>query len=183
VRLVERTGVAADVPTASMADVAFLLIIYFMLISTLAIHRGLDLGLPRPDEEAASARPAIWIDVREDGTLLLDSRPLPLAALLPALAPLLARDPDRLVVLRPAPEAAYGDVVAVLDELRRGAARGVPVRRLALPTRRELAAHAHAFADSGPDDEGTGMVGPSNNAVGYAPTAGSAAPAAGPPHE
>ena len=42
-----RHMISDEIPTASMADVTFLLIITFMLTSTFAASRGLDFALPQ----------------------------------------------------------------------------------------------------------------------------------------
>jgi biopolymer transport protein ExbD len=38
--------VSAEIPTASMADIVFLLIIFFMLTTTFSVNKGFDFGLP-----------------------------------------------------------------------------------------------------------------------------------------
>ena len=40
----------AEIPTSSMADIAFLLIVYFMVTATFAATRGLDFALPKDDD-------------------------------------------------------------------------------------------------------------------------------------
>ena len=47
-QLRRRSSPQAEVPTASMPDVAFLLVIFFMVTATFAATRGLDLNLPPP---------------------------------------------------------------------------------------------------------------------------------------
>lgn len=42
--------VSGAIPTSSMADIAFLLIIYFMVTTTFAATRGLDFRLPNTGE-------------------------------------------------------------------------------------------------------------------------------------
>ena len=39
-----------EIPTSSMADIAFLLIVYFMVTATFAATRGLDFALPKDDD-------------------------------------------------------------------------------------------------------------------------------------
>ncbi len=43
----KRGQVDDEIPTASMADIAFLLIIYFMVTTTFAATRGIDFSLPQ----------------------------------------------------------------------------------------------------------------------------------------
>lgn len=43
----KREARAAEIPTASMADIAFLLIIFFMLTTVFATEKGLQIRLQR----------------------------------------------------------------------------------------------------------------------------------------
>ena len=45
-----RRQVDEDIPTSSMADIAFLLIIYFMVTTTFTATRGLDFALPQEED-------------------------------------------------------------------------------------------------------------------------------------
>lgn len=141
-RLTKKT-VLAEIPTSSMADIAFLLIIYFMLTATFAATRGLDFQLPE-ELDAVELDPveSIYLRILTDGALTLDGRPVTLAGLLDALRPKLAADSRKPVIVHAEPSAPYGQMVAVLDELRQGKDRlsldhDVDV---ALPTERERAA-------------------------------------------
>ena len=60
------------------------------------------------------------MQIQADASLLVDGRPLALDQLLPYLAPKLGRNPDKPVIIHPLPEAPYGSMVAVYDELRQG---------------------------------------------------------------
>lgn len=133
---------AARIPTSSFADVAFLLLIYFTITTTFAATRGLDFTLPEEDESAREIDPveAVLIEVLADGVLRVDGRSMEVSGLLPYLAPKLERNPDKPVIVQPAPETAYGYAVAVLDELRQGKERlGLEDEiQISLPTRREI---------------------------------------------
>ena len=52
------TKVSDEIPTASMADIAFLLIIYFMITTTFAATQGLDFQLPQEQEVIIRPDPA-----------------------------------------------------------------------------------------------------------------------------
>ncbi len=130
------------IPTSSMADIAFLLIIYFMVTATFAATKGLDLAQPAEEEPPSLIDPvdSILVEVLADGSLRVDKQPLGLARLLSHLEPTLRANPVKPVIVRPAPDAAYGVMVDVLDELRQGRQRlGLADEIvIALPTEREV---------------------------------------------
>lgn len=134
--------ITAEIPTATFADIAFLLIVFFMLTLTLAVSRGLDLNLPPEDEPVVEVDPveSVVVEIQPDGSLLVDGRPLELGRLLEYLAPKLEQDPAKPVIIHPLPDAPYGGMVAVYDELRRGKTELSLARdiQIALPTEREI---------------------------------------------
>lgn len=120
-----RRRASSDIPTTSTADVAFLLIAYFMLTTTFTATRGLDFQLPEEQEGPRLIEPveSVLVKVQPTGTLQVDGRSMPLGGLLPYLAPKLARSPTKPVIVVTDPAAPYGAMVAVLDELRLGKER------------------------------------------------------------
>ncbi len=134
-------GITGEIPTSSMADVAFLLVIYFMLTATFTATRGLDLGLPRNPDRPLEIQPveSVLVEVLPTGTLRVDSRPLDLEHLIEYLRPRLEQNPEKPVIVKTDPAAPYGAMVAVLDELRQGKDRLSFAHDIvvALPTARE----------------------------------------------
>jgi len=117
----DRRKVSEEIPTSSMADTTFLLIITFMLTSTFAATRGLDFALPKEDQTppVVEKLESVLITIRPGGSLEVDQRPLKLEGIFDYLKPKLDRDPNKPVIIRPEPNAAYGDMVRVYDLLRR----------------------------------------------------------------
>jgi len=135
-------AVSDEIPTSSMADIAFLLIIFFMVTTTFAATRGLDLRFPEEDKPTPEVDPveAVLVEVLRGGSLVVDRRPMELAGLLGYLRPKLERNRFKPVIVKPRPDAEYGHMVDVLDELRQGRemlglAEHITV---ALPTEREV---------------------------------------------
>jgi biopolymer transport protein ExbD len=130
-----RREVPADIPTASMADVAFLLIIFFLVTSIYSVTRGIQFSLPKHDEAALTAEPeaATLIEIASTGALTVDSRPMPLADLPGYLLPKLERNPTKSVILQTSLDAPYHAMTDVFDELRQ-----VGVQNLVIPTTTEL---------------------------------------------
>jgi biopolymer transport protein ExbD len=127
--------VPSDIPTASMADVAFLLIIFFLVASFYSVTRGIQFSLPKKDEQDFSAAPeeAVLIEIGPDSSIRADGRPLPLQQLQHYLRPKLIRNPTKSVILQTSLAAPYAAMTDVFDELR-----AVGVENLVIPTSSEL---------------------------------------------
>ncbi len=135
-----KKSVSDEIPTSSMADIAFLLIIYFMVTTTFAATRGLDFALPEEDDQppVVEKEEAVLIQIQPGGDLLVDNKPMLITDVLDYLKPKLERNPKKPVIIRPDQAAPYGAMVRVYDELRRGAKRGVEVKNISIPTQREI---------------------------------------------
>ena len=133
--------VSDEIPTASMADIAFLLIIYFMVTTTFAATRGLDFSLPQEEDTPpmVEKEEAVLIEIQSGGALVVDQKPMQLEEILDYLKPKLERNPRKPVIIRPQADAAYGDMVNVFDELRQAEDRiGFEVKNISIPTQREI---------------------------------------------
>jgi biopolymer transport protein ExbD len=130
-----------EIFTGSMADVSFLLIIYFMLTMAFSATRGLDFALPEEPQvvKEIQREDAIDVLVRKDGGIQVDGSPLPLEQLLPYIATKLQQNPEKPVILRTEMEATYGQMISVFDELRQAPQKvGVEIKTISIPTRREI---------------------------------------------
>jgi biopolymer transport protein ExbD len=137
----KRGTVSDEIPTASMADIAFLLIIYFMVTTTFAATRGLDFSLPQEEDTPpmVEKEEAVLIEIQSGGALVVDQKPMQLGEILEYLKPKLERNPRKPVIIRPQPDAAYGDMVDVFDELRQAEDKiGLVVQNISIPTQREI---------------------------------------------
>jgi len=136
----KRGTVNDEIPTASMADIAFLLIIYFMVTTTFAATRGLDFSLPQEeDTPLVDKEESVLIEIQPGGVLMVDNRAMQLSEVLDYLKPKLERNPMKPVIIRPDEIAEYGYMVDVFDELRQAKDKiGIEVKNVSIPTQREI---------------------------------------------
>ncbi|MEM7247935.1 MAG: biopolymer transporter ExbD [Acidobacteriota bacterium] len=112
-----------EMPTASMADLAFLLIIFFMLTSVFSEDAGLKVTLAPKEAlpEDAAPEPAIAVRIGAD-RVSVDERILDRDRLVPQLQahvrPLLMTRPERPVLILGTPDSSYGLFIEVQDALR-----------------------------------------------------------------
>lgn len=108
------------IPTSSMADIAFLLIVYFMVTTTFAATRGLDFALPKDDDTppVIEKEDSVLIDIQPNGQLIVDQNPMELEDIFDYLKPKLIPNPKKPVIIKPHPETPYGYMLSVFDLLR-----------------------------------------------------------------
>lgn len=127
---------------SSMTDVIFLLLIFFMVTSTIIFPAAIDVNLPQSSEQT-SLKPVteVYIDAEEklylvadrnDSTHVLSSpKPVTLEELTAELAAIQAQDSLRAVALYADSTVNYGKVVGVLDMAARRNLRMVLATRSA----------------------------------------------------
>ena len=137
---ISKKTVSDEIPTSSMADITFLLILFFMVTNTFAATRGLDFALPKEEKNTnqIEREESVLIEVRPGGAFFVDGKSMRPEEMLDYLKPKLERNPAKPVIIRPDPESAYGDMVRVYDVLRQGKDKGVEVRNISIPTQREI---------------------------------------------
>ena len=138
----------AEIPTSSMADIAFLLIIFFMVTAVFSATKGLDFALPKEEQQPPDTEQeeAVFIKVAPDGSITVDCKPMQLNGILDYLEPKLTRDAEKAVILYTDAYAPYQAMIAVYDVL--GSAedqRGFKVRNISVPTQSEIEDYIQIF--------------------------------------
>lgn len=129
---IRRYRARAEIPTSSMADIAFLLIIFFMLTAVFASIKGLDFGLPEQDpNQVVNVKPeeALYVKVQSRENYLIDGQPISVEQLGPTIKARIDRNPNTPVIIDTLPEAPFEAMIIAFDEARLAGAT-----RITLPT-------------------------------------------------
>lgn len=137
----------AEIPTASMADIAFLLIIFFMVTTVFSATKGLEFKLPKEEDIPDIERQeAVYIKVNPNSSITVDGKPMEIDDILPYLQPKLVNWPDKPIILHTDPEAPYSAMVNVYDVLKRGKQIiGIEVKNINIPTNSEIEEYIQIF--------------------------------------
>jgi len=138
---IKKKEIESEIFTGSMADISFLLIIYFMITSAFSATRGLDFALPDENQDTPEIKQEDSIDVyvMPGGQIQVDGNPIALEGLLPYVAEKLKQNPEKPVILRTDPQATYGNMITVFDELRQAPDKvGIEIKTISIPTQREI---------------------------------------------
>ncbi len=143
---IKRNESEVEIPTSSMADIAFLLIVFFMVTSAFAATRGLDYLLPPKVDVPENIEPeeAVHIKILADTSILIDGDYYELDEIQSYLKPKLERNPEKPILLQTEMDAPYYRMVDVLDQLKKVSepvekgGLGIPMKHLSIPTNKEF---------------------------------------------
>jgi biopolymer transport protein ExbD/biopolymer transport protein TolR len=108
---------SADINVTSLVDVAFVLLIIFMITAPI-MQGGVDVQLPRAEARPLQPKEGLVVSINREGEVFVDETPLSyddFRAAFPAMVA--ARDPSG-VYLRADQRVNYGAVVRVLAVMR-----------------------------------------------------------------
>lgn len=123
---------ACEFQAASMADLGFLLLIFFIVTTVFAIEQGIPLVLPGRDKPITTLKASDVLEIRAhaDGSVEAGGVRVPASAVRRLVEARLARDPELVVVLATAPDASYGVMVNLLDQLKLARCPRISLRSL-----------------------------------------------------
>ncbi|MBL7928647.1 MAG: biopolymer transporter ExbD [Bacteroidia bacterium] len=116
-KLRSRNKAGAKFEMSSMTDLVFLLLIFFMLLTTLIVPNVNTLKLLLPSSNTAKPTENITVSVAINDKMeyFLDSKPIAIENLEPLLSQFISGKTDPLVVLHTAKSVPIENVVKVMD--------------------------------------------------------------------
>jgi len=110
----------AEIPSASQADIAFLLLIFFIVSTTVDVDKGIGLILPpegdSPIEIAKKNITTIIIDPQ--GRVMIDNKEVEIKRIQNIAENLLLNNPKMIYSVKAHPRCRYDKYIAVLDQLK-----------------------------------------------------------------
>ncbi len=124
--LKRKEGSGAKIPTSSMADIAFLLIIFFMVTTIFKLEEGLPISLPRSEAGEKIPREKIahiWVDAV--GTIAIDDLVVGMSDIEPLVLAKLRENPALIIAFNTDSNAPYGVLDDAMEQLKRANALSV----------------------------------------------------------
>ena len=128
-RIETPTRVRRRLGLTPMIDVVFLLLVFFILVSSWVDFGRLELAVAPPGVGAAPFEDALLVRVWAERPLDLNGQPTTLAQLRNQLTAAVLRDAEREVIVTPESSVSLQRLVSVLDEVRLSGVRRVSLRR------------------------------------------------------
>lgn len=108
-----------DIPQASLADIAFLLLIFFICTTTINVDKGIGLVLPPKGETKEVPKKNItnlWINA--EGIVMLDENIVEVRDIKMLIQRKIQQNPKLIVSVKTDANTTYSDYIRVLDQLK-----------------------------------------------------------------
>ena len=118
--LQRREKSSPEIPTGSMADIVFLLLVFFLVTTTMNQDKGIGMHLPPAGESKKIQKKNIcniWVNVNGDILINLEQN-IPLNQLRADIEQRLAQNDKLIVSLKADEETPYEQFIDVLDEIK-----------------------------------------------------------------
>jgi len=133
----KKNRVGGEIPTSSMADIAFLLLIFFLVTTVFDEEKGLSIVLPEPQEtQDVAQKNVLHIVVQADGLVRVKRGESPQETLhkadeIASIWRLAYSENDKLIAaVKTVPEAPYRYMIDVLDQLTEAKATRISLQML-----------------------------------------------------
>jgi biopolymer transport protein ExbD len=117
----KRQSRGAEIPTSSMADISFLLLLFFLVTTTIDVDTGIGLVLPPPIEEGditkVNPENMIRVLVNASGEVLLDDE----VTAVPQIHEIVSnklRQKNKIISVKTDRNTPYSVYIATLDEIK-----------------------------------------------------------------
>jgi biopolymer transport protein ExbD len=117
-------GIVAEINVTPLTDVFLVLLIIFMVTTSVIQNQGKNIDLPGADVQDATPQ-GVTVTVGSDGEMMINDAVVPEAQLYEVLEAALADAREKIVVLRGDRAVLLGQAVNILDIAQQAGARGI----------------------------------------------------------
>lgn len=121
VRFKKRVRTSCEIPTSTMGDISFLLIIFFMVTTVFVVFRGIPVDLPAAEkiDPVKSRRNIVNVWVAADGRIMVDEFNAELSNVGSLVRQKLDTNPRVVVLLKSDRTTPYRQISGVIEELKK----------------------------------------------------------------
>jgi biopolymer transport protein ExbD len=119
--IIRRADKKTEIPTASTADIAFLLILFFMVTTVFratTLHLQYTLPKAKSTERILMRRNVAYVWVDENSKIYIDDSVVREDMIASRIAPKIWENPDLIAILNVDEAVSYGIVDVILDQLK-----------------------------------------------------------------
>ena len=119
-KFARKTKLSSEIPTSSMPDIIFMLLIFFMVTTVLREYSGLPVNIPKAEkiEKLKGKRHTSHIWVSKEGLISINDRLFAVGDVAKIMYDIRVADPQVIVSLKADEEAKMGLISSIHEELR-----------------------------------------------------------------
>ena len=120
----ETGGIIAEINVTPLTDIFLVLLIIFMVTTTVMQDEGKNIDLPNASESEETPK-GVTVAVTYDGLMKVNDRIVEMEDLLPALEEAIEAAEEKIVILRGDKRVLLGRAVNILDLAQQAGAKGI----------------------------------------------------------
>ncbi|HDP98919.1 MAG TPA: biopolymer transporter ExbD [bacterium] len=118
----------SEIPTSSLADIAFLMLIFFLVTTTIDVDKGIGLVLPPKGETKEVAKKNIMnLLVNAKGEVMIDEQIVDMPMIRNIVQGKLKENPNLIVSVKTDAATKYRHYIQVLDQLKQANATRISI--------------------------------------------------------
>jgi len=126
--IIKRKRKVDEINSSSMADIAFLLLVFFLVTTTISMDKGISLVLPAEGNEMeVNQKNIVNILINESGKILVDEKPRMMSEMKSLIERKIGSNPNVIFSVQTHPRTKYQDYISVLDELKKAKATKISI--------------------------------------------------------
>lgn len=126
--IIKKRNREVEIPSASLADIAFLLLIFFLVATTIDVDKGLDLTLPEMGQTKEIPKKNITnLLINDAGQILLDNEEVQVGEVDDIIRDKLLANDKLIVSVKTDRKTKYNIYIKVLDQLKKAGATRISI--------------------------------------------------------
>ena len=126
--IIKRKRKVDEVNSSSMADIAFLLLVFFLVTTTISMDKGINIILPADgSEKEVDKKNLVYIAMNDQGKVLVDDAPSLISEIKLMAEKKIAANPKIIFSVSTHERTKYQDYIGLLDELKKAKATKISI--------------------------------------------------------
>ncbi len=118
----------AEIPTSSLADIVFLLLIFFLITTTINTDKGISLQLPASGQTKTVPKKNLCnLLINDFGDVLLQGEPIQIPYIQNEIRKRIQENPNLIISLKTGKKTRYDIFIQVMDQLKLAEARRISI--------------------------------------------------------
>ena len=117
-----------EVNSSSMADIAFLLLVFFLVTTTISMDKGINIILPAEgSNKDVNTEDIINVVLAADGSIVFDEKLKKIHEIKSLVENEIRKNKNMIFSIKTSPRSDYQDYVSLLDEFKKARAKKISI--------------------------------------------------------